>query len=62
MSAHYCNMPMVTCPHCDRGFQWDDYYDVEVGDGRECPHCNKTIYVENVDTVIEVRLSTEEPA
>lgn len=54
----YATLPMVECPHCHEEQQWDDYYDIQHGDSRECHHCGKTIYVLSVDTQIVVRLGT----
>jgi hypothetical protein len=53
------DMPMCECPHCGKGWQQDDYYDVKTDDEFECPHCEKTAYVVFVDNTINVRLSTE---
>lgn len=43
-------LPMVTCPSCKRESQWDDYYDMHVGDSRECPKCEAEIVVTSVET------------
>lgn len=54
-----CNdMPSAECPHCGSTFRWDDYYELEVGEERECPRCEKTIFVTEVDVVIRATLST----
>ena len=54
----YADFPMVECPHCGKTFQWEEYWDVQDGDDAECPKCEKTIYVHNVDTQITGMLST----
>lgn len=56
---HWHEMPMVRCPHCSHEFQWDDYYDIEVGRSKICGKCEKTIYVAEVYTAMHVRLSRE---
>lgn len=54
-----CNdIPSAECPHCGAHFQWDDYYDLAAGDERDCPKCEKTIYVTEVDYIIHATLST----
>jgi hypothetical protein len=53
-------VPMLTCPSCDYEWQWDDYYDIKRGDERECPRCEKTAYVTDVDTQIYVCLSSHD--
>ena len=55
------DIPSAECPHCGVAFQWDDYYEMEAGDTRECPQCEKVIYVTGVDTIIQATLSTEWP-
>ncbi len=55
------SMPMVVCPHCEKEFQWDDYYELAVGDSRECPKCEKEIHVTYVDHCIFATLGTESP-
>jgi len=56
MNRTYCSMPMVECPSCGKEWQWDDYYDVEVNEERECPHCGKGCKIVSVDTSIIVEL------
>lgn len=51
-----CNLPMVECPHCHKTFQFDDYYDIAIGDQITCQLCEKEIIVELVDTVTTVQL------
>ena len=41
--------PMITCPHCNKESQIDDYYDVQRGDEFECCKCNKIIYIRSID-------------
>ena len=57
----FCDIPMLQCPHCGQEFQWDDYYDVDVGSKIDCPKCERVIYVDTVDHRIHVTLTTEEP-
>jgi len=52
-------MPMATCPHCESVVQFDDWYDFRGGESRECPNCEKTIHVLDVERVMYVRLGTE---
>lgn len=56
MKTTFVSFPMVECPRCGKEFQWDDYYDVEDDDERECPLCNGMIRVTNVDTSITATL------
>ena len=51
-------MPMATCPHCNQEFQWHDYYDVNNGDDRECPKCERAIHVVAKECVMYLDLST----
>lgn len=55
------SMPMVTCPSCEKEFQWDDYYDVEVDEVRDCPHCGRGCKVVAKDVEIVVDLEACEP-
>jgi hypothetical protein len=59
--TNYNDMPSACCPHCDQSFQWDDYYDLAVGDERDCPLCEKNIHVTTVDHIMMVTLSTDKP-
>ena len=52
-------MPMVECPHCEKEFQLDDYYDYETGQSFECNKCEMEIHVVGKDIIIELCLSTE---
>ena len=52
-------MPMMVCPSCDKGWQWDDYYDVEDGDERECPNCGKVAVVSEKEVLMHVRLKAK---
>jgi len=54
-------MPIVVCPNCSKNWQWDDYYDLSVGDYRECPNCHTEIFVIEKDIEIVVKLSTDRP-
>lgn len=47
---------MVECPHCGKVFQWDDYYELKVGDSRECPKCEKEVFVIATDIEITATL------
>lgn len=55
------SMPIVECPHCHKVFQWDDYYDMQEGDSRECPQCEKEIFVIGVSQVTTGMFSTHPP-
>ena len=46
------DFPMITCPHCGKEFQVDDYWDVCAGSTLDCPKCEKEIYVWAVDTIL----------
>ena len=46
------NFPMITCPHCEKEFQVDDYYDIEADSSFECSYCEKTIYVWATDHIL----------
>ena len=52
----WCNLPMLDCPHCEKEFQYDDYYDVHIDTEIDCPHCEKSFYILEKDTVIQVRI------
>ena len=52
-------MPMAKCPHCGAEIQLDDYYDFKGDEERECPRCEKTMFVLDVECVMYVRLGTE---
>ncbi len=56
----YNDMPIAQCPHCDKEQQLDDYYDLDIGDSRECQHCGKEMYIVSRDTTILIELSTVE--
>jgi Zn ribbon nucleic-acid-binding protein len=60
MSRTYNDMPIATCPHCEKEQQLDDYYDLDVGDSRECLHCEKEMHVVYRATTINIELSTDE--
>ena len=53
------DLPMVTCPYCTTEFQKDEYFNVTAGDEWECPHCERTIYIEFVDHITQVTITTE---
>ena len=53
------DMPIVECPGCFKEWQWDDYYDVHVGSERECPHCETTVIVTCVDTVVRASIEVK---
>lgn len=54
------NFPMITCPHCGKVSQIDDYYHFKSGDSFSCPKCDKEIYVWDTDTVFYCDLFTHE--
>ena len=58
MGWTFNDMPMADCPHCGKEQQLDDYYDLGVGDSRECQHCDKEMHVIERDTSIWIRLAT----
>jgi len=45
------DFPMITCPHCGKESQIDDYYDLGAGESFFCPKCNQEIYVWAIDVV-----------
>lgn len=55
----WSTMPMVTCPHCEKEFQVDDYCFKQSGDTLYCQHCKKTIHILEMETVMSVRLGTD---
>ena len=59
MSTIWSTMPMVTCPHCEKEFQLDDYYDYKTGDYFDCYKCDKEIYIHQMEVVMECNLGTE---
>ncbi|KKK56233.1 hypothetical protein LCGC14_3066560 [marine sediment metagenome] len=58
MSTTWNSMPIVQCPHCGKEQQLDDYYDLDVGDSRECQYCEKEMHIVNRDTTINIELAT----
>lgn len=52
-------MPMAICPHCESVMQLDDWYDFKRGESVDCPKCEKTMHVLDVEAVLYVRLGTE---
>lgn len=50
-------MPMIDCPGCGKAWQWDDYYTIQVGSERECPHCGKTVEVIEAEQVMHCRFA-----
>jgi hypothetical protein len=61
-NTNYALLPTITCPHCDKVFQLNDYYDIKTGDDFDCPSCEKTIHVLSVETILEARIGTEKEA
>ena len=55
------DFPMITCPHCDKEFQVDDYYDFSSGDSFYCNHCEKEIFIWETDTTLsgDIRAAQE---
>ena len=53
------NFPMITCPHCDKESQLDDYYDYTTGDSHECSYCEREYYIAAVDVTISADIVTE---
>jgi hypothetical protein len=46
------DFPMITCPHCQKESQIDDYYDLRMDDKIRCPNCEKTMYVWATDITL----------
>lgn len=46
------DFPMITCPHCNKEFQVDDYYGIKSGDSFYCHYCEKEIYVWQTDLTL----------
>ena len=46
------DFPMIICPHCNKEFQVDDYYDFRSGSCFYCHRCEKEIHVWATDTVL----------
>ena len=61
MSTTWNDMPIADYPHCGKEQQLDDYYDLDVGDARECQFCEKEMHIVGRDTTISVELSTDQP-
>ena len=59
MTTTYNDMPMANCPHCWKEQQLDDYYDLDVGDSRECQHCEKEMHIVSRDTTTHIELSND---
>ncbi len=60
MTTTWNDLPIAECPHCGKEQQLDDYYDLDVGDSRECQYCDKEMHIVRRDTTINVELSTDE--
>ena len=58
MSTTWNSMPIVQCPHCGKEQQLDDYYDLDVGDSRECQYCEKEMHIVNRETATLLELAT----
>ena len=50
------DLPMVICPHCDKEFQVDDYYNFKSGDSFDCIRCDKEIFIHATDVTLSVDL------
>ena len=50
---------MLECLHCGREWQYDDYYDGCVDDIITCPHCERGMRIEAVETILEWTLVKE---
>ncbi len=61
MSTTWNSMPIVQCPHCGKEQQLDDYYDLDIGDSRECQYCEKEMHIVNCDTTTLIELATVQP-
>lgn len=59
MFTFWSDAPMVTCPHCRKEFQLDDYYNLQTGDSFDCDKCEKEIFILERDTTISFKLGTE---
>ena len=44
--------PMITCPHCNKESQIDDYYDLQAGDTFECTECEKMIFIKYIEWIL----------
>ncbi len=56
MNATWNDLPMITCPCCDKEFQMDDYGDVSIGDEIDCYKCEKTLCFVHVETIVSVKV------
>ena len=54
-----CTVPMLECLHCGCEWQEDDYYDGCVDDIITCPHCERGMRIEAVETILEWTLVKE---
>jgi len=52
------DFPMITCPHCNKEFKVDDYYDFSSFDSFSCHECEKEIYIWATDTTLSADLHT----
>lgn len=59
MDYTWSDMPMVRCPHCEKEFQLDDYWDYFTGDTFDCVKCEKEIHILEMETILSFRLGTE---
>ena len=62
MAYEWCDMPMITCPHCEKEFQLDDYYDYSIGDTFDCYKCEKEIHIQQIEMIMSVRIGTSKDA
>jgi len=49
-------MPMMQCPSCGKDWQWDDYYNIQEDDERECPNCEAVAVVVETEVLMHVKL------
>jgi len=55
MSETY-EMPMWSCPACEKEQQADDYYDLSQGSSLLCQHCEQEFTVTFVETNMSVTI------
>ncbi len=53
----WVRFPMVECPDCKKEFQVAEAYNLLPGSIIECSHCWAEIHIDELDTVIEARIS-----
>lgn len=58
--SHWYDLPIITCPYCDKEFQVDDYQNLESGDEIVCIYCMDDIVIKQAEWILTVEISRKE--